>query len=246
MKPTMLLLDDLINSVQEDAEVRGVLVGAYCTVVCSRTCGMAATLSDHHQPKHSQVRAVGQLHTKTALELAEYVHSDNLLEASIGLAALNSLLLIDQNQAVEINAVDVLMHSGKGKNVALVGHFPFVPRLRQAVGQLWVLEIHPLEGDYPAEAAADLLPQADIVAITSSALINHTFQDLLKYCRPQALVMALGPSTPLSPVMFQHGVDMLAGSQVVDELAVLRTVGQGAGFSQVEGVRRVTFTKPNH
>jgi len=56
----------------------------------------------------------------------------------------------------------------------LVGHFPFIPKLRPAVGQLWVIEQRPAEGDYPAEAAADLIPQADVVAITSSALINHT------------------------------------------------------------------------
>ena len=61
--------------------------------------------------------------------------------------------------------------------MALVGHFPFIPKLRPAVGQLWVIEQHPVEDDYPAEAAVDLIPQADVVAITGSALINHTLDD---------------------------------------------------------------------
>ena len=57
-------------------------------------------------------------------------------------------------QADESNAVEVLMEHGRGKNVALVGHFPFVPRLRLAVGQLWVIEQRPAEGDYPAGEAS--------------------------------------------------------------------------------------------
>jgi uncharacterized protein (DUF4213/DUF364 family) len=55
--------------------------------------------------------------------------------------------------------------------------------------------------------------------------------------------MMLGPSTPLSPVLFNHGVSILSGSKVMDEAAVLRTVGQGATFQQVEGVRLLTFRR---
>ncbi len=239
----MSILDHLLTSLPDDAPLRSALVGAHWTVVCSRYCGMAATLMDDHPHGHSPVRDVGHLHTKTARELAEYARSENLLEASIGVAAINSLLDVDESRAVEINAVQVLIEHGRGKNVALVGHFPFIPKLRPAVGQLWVLEQRPAEGEYPAEAAADLIPQADVVAITGSALINHTLDGLLALCRPEALAMMLGPSTPLSQLLFNHGVSILSGSRVVDEPSVLRTVGQGATFQQVEGVRLLTFRR---
>jgi uncharacterized protein (DUF4213/DUF364 family) len=106
-----------------------------------------------------------------------------------------------------------------------------------------VIEQHPVEGEFPSEAAAELLPQADVVAITSSTLINQTLRRLLKLCHPTALVMMLGPSTPLSAVLFNHGVSILSGSRVVDETAVLRTVAQGATFQQVEGVRLLTIRR---
>ena len=106
-----------------------------------------------------------------------------------------------------------------------------------------MLEQHPAEGDYPADAAINLIPQADVVAITSTALINRTLDGLLALCRPEALVMMLGPSTPLSPVLFNHGVSIISGSRVIDESAVLRTVGQGANFQQVEGVRLLTLRR---
>jgi len=239
----MKIINELIASLPDDVPVRSVLVGVHWTVVCSRHCGMASTLMSNHSHGHSQVKDAGRLHTKTARELAEYARSDNPLEASIGVAAINSLLEVDESSAVEINAFDVLTRNGHGRNVALVGHFPFIPKLRPAVGQLWVLEQHPAEGDYPAEAAAELIPQADVVAITSTALINQTLSGLLALCRPDALVMALGPSTPLSPVMFNHGINILSGSRVVDESAVQRTVAQAASFQQVEGVRLLTLQR---
>jgi uncharacterized protein len=240
---TMNILDDLLNNLNIDAPVRSVLIGAHWTVVCSHNCGMAATLISNFHHGHGAVRDVGWLHTKTARELAAYAFSDNSLEASIGIAAINSLLEVEESQAVEMNAVDVLIEHGCGKNVALIGHFPFIPKLRSAVGQLWVIEQRPADGEYPAEAAADLLPQADVAAITSSALINHTLDGLLTLCRPETLVMMLGPSTPLSPVLFNHGISILSGSRIVDEAAVLRTVGQGATFQQVEGVRLLTLRR---
>jgi uncharacterized protein (DUF4213/DUF364 family) len=239
----MSILDDLLSELRMDAPVRIVLIGAHWTVVCSHYCGMAATLMDDHPHGHAAVRDVGRLQTKTARELAEYAYSNNFLEASIGVAAINSLLDVDENQAVEVNALEVLKENGRDRNVALIGHFPFISKLRPAVGQLWVIEQHPLEGDYPAESAIDLIPQANVVAITSSALINHTLDGLLALCRPDSLVMMLGPSTPFSSVLFTHGVSILSGSRVVDEAAVLRTVGQGATFQQVEGVRLLTLRK---
>jgi hypothetical protein len=199
------------------------------------------------QSKHSHgtpdVHEAGKLHLKSARELAELVYSDSTMEVSIGMAAINSLLEIDESNSVEINAADVLADRGRGKNVALIGHFPFIARLRPSLRELWVIEQHPAEDEYPAEAAPDLLPRADVVAITSSAFINHTMEGLLELCQPEATVMVLGPTTPLSPILFDYGVDILSGTKVLDKAAVLRSVGQGASFKQVEGVKLLTFVR---
>ncbi|MFO7691513.1 MAG: DUF364 domain-containing protein [Vicinamibacterales bacterium] len=240
----MTILDELLDSVREDAAVRSVLVGAHYTAVCSRRCGLASTLLVCLPGVHEPVRDVGRLHTKSARELAGYARSANPLEASIGMAALNSLLPPDQGAAAELNALAVLAARGAGKKVALVGHFPFVPELERQVGTLWVLELCPADGDWPAAASTDLIPQADVVALTSSAFINHTFDSLLSLCRPDAFVVALGPTTPLSPVLFDRGVHVLAGSDVTDEALALHTLGQGASFREIQGVRRVSLAAP--
>jgi uncharacterized protein (DUF4213/DUF364 family) len=238
----MKILDDLIAGIPNDIPVRSVLVGAHWTVVCTRYCGMATSLMSSQPHGEAQVRDVGYLHEKSARELAQLAYSENMIEASIGIAAINSTLMMDESAAREMNASEALTNLGRGKNVALVGHFPFIPQLRESVGQLWVIEKNPSEQDYPAEAAADLIPQADVVAITSSSLVNHTLDDLLALCPPQATVMLLGPSTPFSPVLFDHGATIISGTRIVDEAAVLHTVGQGASFRQVSGVKLLTFT----
>jgi len=237
----MNILDDLLLTLGPDGPVRSVLVGAHCTVVRSRHCGLASTLTGEKPHGHERVREVGHLHLKTALELVELARSDNLLEASIGVAAINSLIEVEQEHVLESNARDVLIEQGRGRVVALVGHFPFIPELRPLTKELWVIEQHPIEGEHPAGAAADLIPQADVVAITGTALINHSLEGLLALCRPNSFVMILGPSTPLSPVLFGYGVAMLSGAWVVDEEAALRTISQGATFQQVEGVQLVVM-----
>jgi hypothetical protein len=53
---------------------------------------------------------------------------------------------------------EVLADHGQGKNIALVGHFQFIPKLRQAAGSQ-VIEQRPVEGEFLAEAAGDLIPR---------------------------------------------------------------------------------------
>ncbi len=54
----------------------------------------------------------------------------------------------------------------------------------------------------------------------------------------------IGPTTPLSPVMFEMGATILSGSVVENPQAVLRGLSQGANFHQLRqmGVRLVSMT----
>ena len=240
----MGVLDDLLASLKGDAPVREVRTCVHWTAVVSRHCGLAFSAHyERHPHGREAVRGVGTLQELSALELAQYARSDMLLEASIGVAAINSLIDVDEERCVELNAEAWLAQRGQGKRVVVVGSFPFVPRLRGKVGELWVLEKHPSEGELLAEEASKVIPLADVVAITGTALINRTLDDLLAMCREDSSVMVLGPSTPLSPVLFDYGADVVSGTQVVDTDLVLTLISQGATFRQVKGpgVRLLTM-----
>jgi uncharacterized protein (DUF4213/DUF364 family) len=161
----------------------------------------------------------------------------------VGLATLNALMQPDPVRLAAVDAADWLAEHGQGRKVALVGRFPFIDELRPVVAQLWVLELSPQPGEYHAAEAPQHIPQADVVAITSSTLINHTLDDLLALARPEAKVMLLGPSTPLTPVLFEFGIDLLSGVQVVDIEAAWASVAAASNFQKMKGVRRVTMEK---
>ena len=95
---------------------------------------------------------------------------------SVGAAALNALLPKHPETWIDLNAEEVIAEHGTGKSVALIGHFPFVDRLHPRVGKLTVLELNPRPGDLPNNAAKDVIPSADVVAITAMALLNHTWR----------------------------------------------------------------------
>jgi uncharacterized protein len=135
------ILDDLIlNLLGHDCPVKNVHACVFWTAVVSKHCGLASTFRGLGFSHEKGVRDVGVLTEKTTLELVGYARSDSLLEASIGMAAINSLIKVDESKYVEKNAYDILVEKGGGKNVAVVGHFPWIPKLREKVGNLWVLE----------------------------------------------------------------------------------------------------------
>ena len=160
------------------------------------------------------------------------------------MAAINASLPTPKPEIViEGNADKMINKYGTGKRVVIIGHFPFVPGLRSRVGELTVLSMEPRDGDLPAEAAPDVLPNADIVAITGQTLINHTLESLLTLCSSTALTMILGPSTPFSEVLFDYGVNAVSGTVVVDHALALRCVSEGANFRQIKGTRRLTMMR---
>jgi hypothetical protein len=211
--------------------------------VSSRHCALGSTLIESGPHGHSRVRDVGRLHEKSAQELAQWALSDNILEASIGITAMNSLLDIDEARVEQINAADIIARESRDKNLVIVGHFPFVDKMKSIARDCRVIEKRLQEGDFPEESAREFIPRADVVAITGTAFINHTIDGLLSLFRPGSLVIILGPSTPLTPLLFDQGVSYLSGSRVIDEQAALLTIQQGATFPQVNGVRLITLNK---
>ena len=107
----MKILDDLISSLSGDSVVHEVHACALWTAVVSKHCGLASTFHIPH-PQHGRVREAGNLRGKSARELAEYAKSDNLLEASIGMATINSLIDTDDTKYVTENALDILVREG--------------------------------------------------------------------------------------------------------------------------------------
>ena len=240
----MKIIHDLLSILNYDVSVADIRQGPFQTAVVTRHCGLASTPHDpgpHHDK--SPVKEAGCLLERNTVELARMALSASSMEAAIGMAAINSLIDIDEHSCEELNAADLIAEKGKDRKVAIIGHFPFVTRLRPIVRELWVIEKNLQEGDFGETEAEKLLPRADVVGITGTAFINHTIEHLLGLCNTDTYVIVLGGTAPLSPVLFEYGISAVSGTQVTDPEEVLRHVSQGATFRQLKGIRLLTMTK---
>lgn len=247
----MKIVEDIISTIEEstrDVLVKEVRIGPFWTGVWSKYGGLASTTFTHKPEMPPPIREAGNLTRKSILELCDYANSDCLLQASVGMAAINSALEVDLNKCQNINAAEVLYEKGEDKKVVVVGHFPFVNKLRKLTKKLWVVERKPQSGDIPASEAKRVIPQADVIAITGTALINGTMGELLSWCPKKSIVMVLGATTPLSPVWFDYGVDLVSGTRVIDPKLILRLVSEGIVFKQIQGrgVKLLTIRKENY
>ena len=238
----MEILDDLISGLNDETGVRDIRQGIFYTGVLTRRCGLAATLSrEAVRQKSPLVKAPGSYMEKSPLELARMAYSESLLEAAIGMATINSLLDIEEERCFDLNARELIAEKGEGKRVAIIGHFPFIPKIREIAKELWVIEKRPREGDLTEKDAENLIPKAQVVAITGTSITNHTFERLAGLCHGKAYVIVLGATTPLSPILFDYGVDAISGTKVIDPGLTLRCLSEGATFRQILGTKRVTM-----
>lgn len=229
------IYDDLINSIPDDLTVIDGLVGLHWTLVRSeRGTGAAMTL------KGGQAgRDFHDIVGMPLKELAAWIKSWNMIEASLGQAAMNTFLntpdhvetvtgkpLVKTEDPEEANGFKQFLPDIKGKNVAVIGHFPNIDALK-SICHLSILERMPQADDYPDPACEYILSQQDVVFITGTAFINKTMPRLITLAQG-ARVILVGPSVPISPVLFQYGVDMIASTVLLDEAQTWKVVKQGA------------------
>jgi hypothetical protein len=253
-------LVELLTRVVPAARIVGVTIGPHWTCVeveledsGVRRCGLSSSIgpadaaADAAVPRASATGDAGDtgvVGLPVSTVLPHIGDTRKPRAASVAVAAVNAALP-DPPDAAERNAEEELAVLGAGRHVAMVGHFPFVSRLRRRVGRLDVIERRPRAGDHPESAAADIIPAADVVAITSMTIENGSIDGLLALCSPQAAVMLLGPSTPLTPAVFEAGVDILSGTIVTSCDGVRAAVPAAGSLKAIKhaGVRLVSMRR---
>ncbi len=217
------LYDELLESVSAAALVRRCAYGKHWLMVESDQGGIG--LAQRFTPAHIvpaglnvEYNIVGQ----PLKSVAARIKSWNFNEASIGLAALNAAnnnlaeggALRKALDTAQGDAFDFFLQQTQGKKVTVIGHFPYLKKLR-AQCELSILERQPQPGDLPDTAAEYILPEQDFVYITGTTFINKTITRLLELSR-RAVVCMVGPSTPMNSLLFRHGLASLSGLIVND------------------------------
>ncbi|MFW5731005.1 MAG: Rossmann-like domain-containing protein [Desulfonatronovibrionaceae bacterium] len=169
------------------------------------------------------------------------IHQETI-HASWGLAAVNTLLN-PGSSGPRTRAQDLIRTLGKARNVAVIGHFPFVEKMVFEFRNLWVLEKSPGTGDLHENLKTSVLPRADVVAMTATTLLNGTLAEILHLIPEGAVKIMLGPSTPLASTLFDLGFDYLGGAIVTDPVQAAQGIQQGFAFRHLQGVDVVLLPK---
>lgn len=231
-----ILYDRLIAGIPDELFVEECVVGIHWTLVRSQA-GVGLAMSPI-SGERSMAKA-GMITGKPLGEIAKLSKSWNAAEAALGVAAINSYYNapsvlsrswgdISNRQSNE-SVFAVIGPEVKGKNVTVVGHFPDLERL-STLCTLSILERNPQPGDLPDPACEYILQEQDYVFMTGVTLINKTMPRLLELSRGCKVVL-VGPSVPLTPLFFDYGVSLLAGTVVLDINGICNHVAEGGDRS---------------
>ncbi len=191
----------------------------------------------------------GKLIGRPVREYLDDLFSGNILKKTLGIAVLNALsascweLMPDKGYelVVGVDAFDEVEIHSEQKAVVVGALVPIMKKLIQENVDFRVLEIDtatlkPREMAYyaPADQAPAYVPDADLLVITGTTLLNDTLPGLLALSKPGAQIIVTGPTASMLPdAFFRRGVTVLGGILVTkpDELLdIISEAGSGYHF----------------
>ncbi len=241
----------LVEGVPEGIAVKDVAVGNHWTLVEAESgYGMAMNVSGGRGSYQLGSKA---LHMELR-DLAAQCASWNFLEASVGVAALNAWYSTPENVAAigmkieekgSNDGFELYRRLCAGKRVTVVGHFPLIERLAPEC-ELTVLERNPRGDDVPDPGCEYIIPHQDFTFITGITLTNKTLPRLLQLAKggPSSCIL-VGPSVVPAPVLYEYGVDCMAGSVIADPERVRAAImhAETSGIFK-HGVQKMRVERP--
>lgn len=186
----------------------------------------------------------GKLAGRRAGGLLDEAVGQTGIRRAVGIATLNALaqLVAERRGAPKgfdlmedldaFDAAQVKPH----ETVVVVGAFvPFLRELRKIGARHFVLEKdpstlkpHEMPHFRAAELAPEVVPQADVLIITGTTLVNDTLSDLVALAKPTARIVVVGPTVTMIPdVFFRQGCHILGGVRITDPDAFLDVLAEG-------------------
>jgi uncharacterized protein len=241
------LIDALIQSMDHpSAVIAEIAVGSHFLGIQADDngkvlAGLSSTLGA--VPTDEEQQMVEGMVGKTLGEVARQLTSSRGFSISLGAAALNTGIAAPQHQP-DFEASTIMAEKGKDGETVLVGDFPFTDWLRQQVGTLHLFELQKVAGRTPPDQWDAILGRCSVLGLTGTTLLTRAMATYLEKA-PQAYTVIIGPTTPLSPVLFSHCADVLAGSQVVSPGPVFDGIRQGMSFREFKklGIQFVAWSK---
>lgn len=242
------LINELIASMQHPAAVISeVAVGSHFIGIRAddrgfECVGMASTLGAAVTDRER--RLVDDLPGTPLARAAALLKDAGAFAISLGAAALNAGLMPPPGLP-DLEASRIMAEKGRQGETVLVGEFPFTEWLRREVKTLHLFELRDTPGRVSPALWDEILSRCQVLGLTGTTLITRAMAAYLEKA-PQAYTIIIGPTTPLSPVLFSRGADVLAGCRVVAPVPVFDAIRQGMSFRDFKklGVEFLAWRRP--
>lgn len=155
-------------------------------------------------------------------QLADMVHSWEPLEMAVGIAAINAHYNRFDLDGLQGNGAQCFQEE-KGR-VVVIGAFP---GLAATLPNAQVIETEPRPGEFPIIAMDSLVPGCAAAVVASSTLINRNLPRILRLAQG-ARTALVGPGTPLTPRLYDYGINILGGLVVRDPAGLAAAIQAGA------------------
>ena len=199
---------------------------------------------------YAKMPQAGTLLSFPVADLMAYALDDNVLKASVGIAAINALsaILLEDDHcpykpSAYGNALDLIQITGED-TVVMVGAFPpFIKRIQEITKKLFVIEKNPRavgKGDTvqiePEARLQEIIPNGNILIVTGVTLVNHTLEPILGLARNARDIVVVGPTASVYPEPpFKRGVTVMGGVRITDAKKMIHLIGEaGSGYDFFE------------
>ncbi len=226
--------DLMLDYATEKTQIKEIIIGLTWTLCLAEGAGlcMSPGMLTRTLPFS------GNLVNKPISDLAPWLRSWNPYQATIGMAAINSIInsssklpdtgtLLSPDSSANLAVFEHFLPQIRNKNVCIIGRYPGLNKYSEEM-QMKVIELNPGPEDFPAPASEYLLPEAEWVFLTATSIANKTFPRLVQLAKNSKLVL-MGPTLPWLPELKQLGIDYLAGVKVTNLPALRETVAEGGG-----------------
>jgi hypothetical protein len=166
------------------------------------------------------------------------------LRVSTGMSCLNSALPVPED-VFDGNAINPFFDRARRLRTCFIGHFPTADQWKEQDYPVDIIELFPQPGDIHWDQSHEALAKADLVFITGLTLVNGTFPEVIRRTPNARYRVLMGPTVPLSPVLFDYGVHLIGSVLILDVDRVIDCCRWGAGseiFDPEGGMRRVNLT----
>ncbi len=170
---------------------------------------------------------------------------DNLSHRNILIAYFNAIINKPLVSGISSDIFEIIDFSRfKNQLIVMTGYFaPLVARFNKNRIPIKVFDMKGISGDYSKTDHYESLQNCSIHILTSTAVFNRSFQEIMSFTHPSCLTYLLGPSTTMHRIYFEiFNIAGLFGTYIPPHNnLVLKLIQEGGGARTFQKFCQKTF-----